>query len=70
MPRIKNVNGHYEVYDDNGLFLFSAEKKFEIFYTDLTLEARERFDQFLGSEGGDNFDMFPIAFMELEEDAQ
>jgi len=25
MPRIKNVNGHYEVYDDNGLFLFSAD---------------------------------------------
>lgn len=45
-------------------------KKFEIFYTDLTLEAQERFDQFLGSEGGDNFDMFPIAVMELEEDAQ
>lgn len=25
MPRIKNVNGHYEVYDDNGQFLFSAD---------------------------------------------
>ena len=25
MPSIKNVNGHYEVYDDNGQFLFSAD---------------------------------------------
>ena len=45
-------------------------KRFEVFYTDLTLEAQGRFDQFLGSEGGDNFDMFPIAVIELEEDAQ
>ena len=25
MPQIKNVNGHYEVYADNGQFLFSAD---------------------------------------------
>ena len=25
MPQIKKVNGPYEVYDDNGQFLFSAD---------------------------------------------
>lgn len=27
---IKNVNGHYEVYDDDGKFLFSADTRKEI----------------------------------------
>jgi hypothetical protein len=39
-------------------------KKFEFFLTDLTDEARERFEEFLGDNG--NHDVIPFCVYEVE----
>lgn len=42
-------------------------KIFEIYWQDLTAEAQERLFAFLGGENG-NYDVFPIATLEVEDE--
>jgi len=42
--------------------------EFEIMLSDLTPEAQARFLEFIGSDGEDNYDVFPIATVVKDED--
>ena len=46
-------------------------KTFEIFWDDLVPETQKQLQEFLGLEEDDNnnYDVFPIATLEVEEDA-
>ena len=42
-------------------------KTFEFYWQDLTEECQKRLEEFLGEENG-NYDVFPFATLEIEED--
>lgn len=44
-------------------------KTFEIYWQDLSLDAQRRLYDFLGGENG-NYDVFPIATLEIEDEEE
>ena len=44
-------------------------KAFEFYWNDLTEECQNRFAEFLGGENG-NYDVFPFAILEIEEEKE